>query len=124
MNSDFEQNINGGLCNKLSWECLGEKLSPGNISVLNINMRSILAKFSCLAAYLGQLRYGPTFVVVTETWLTAVSDVGMELPGYKSLSLYRSYSSGGGIKIYYRGDLNAETVFQLHRYSVREFWWV
>ena len=40
-----------------------------------------------------------------ESWLNERNDIALELPGYKSTSLYRS-RKGGGIKVYYMHHLN------------------
>ena len=85
---------------KISWSRLGIKLKPKSISVLNFNAHSFASKFQEFVAYLQHLKSKITFIIITESWLHGDSDVALDIPGYKSYSLYRD-RTGGGIKIYY-----------------------
>ena len=51
---------------------------------------------------------------MVETWLDKNSDIGLEIEGYDSYSLYRDFSSGGGIKIYFKSYIKASII---HEYS-------
>ena len=75
-----------------------------SLSVLCINMRSLVNKFSELKAHLALIKQNISFIAVTETWLNPDKDVNFELDGYKSVSLYREHA-GGGIKLFYLENL-------------------
>ena len=78
-------------------------------------MRSIINKFSELSNYLSSIRHKFTCNVITESWLTPVSDLALNIDGYKSLSLYRNNKMGGGIKLYYLDFIEA---IKLHDFTV------
>ena len=78
-----------------------------NLSLININVRSLGRKFANLISLLHNLKVRFTFIVLTETWLIESIDVAYDLPNYKCMSLYRS-KHGGGIKIYYADWLTAD----------------
>ena len=59
-------------------------------------------QFSEFLANLSILKSRFTFIVVTETWLTGEKDIGLDINGYKSHSVYRDDTIGGGIKMYIR----------------------
>ena len=80
-------------------------LSVEKLSVFCCNMRSVVNKFPLLFSHLALLKNKFTIIVLTESWLNAGKDKALELPGYKSKSLYRS-RKGGGIKVYYLEQLN------------------
>jgi hypothetical protein len=79
------------------------------LSIFNINIRSIKNKFSELLSLIKILPAQFTFIVVTETMLTEILDFNFEIEGLKSTSIYRT-SSGGGIKIYWRDNLNVSKI--------------
>ena len=89
-------------CSYVSWSDLSASLVPNNLSFLSLNARSISNKFPELLGFLGYIRtHKFTFILITESWLTPGNDINFEIPGYKSVSMYRSVHSGGGIKLYY-----------------------
>ena len=95
-------------CLPINWYTFGREIVniDNKISFLTINLRSIKYKFSELLGRLASLTFNFTFIVITETWLTADNDKGFNIPGYKSYSVYRSGVRGGGVKIYYREFLD------------------
>ena len=68
-------------------------------------MRSLLNKFALLFSHLSFQSNRFSIILLRETWLNERNDIAVELPGYKSTSLYRS-RRGGGIKEYYMHHLN------------------
>ena len=98
------------LCSYSNWGNVSVRLSPGRISLIAINARGLTSKFSELSAYLSGLNSKPSFVVITETWLSRDRDCVFELDGYRSHSIYREKQLGGGIKLYYLGTLSVSIV--------------
>ena len=76
-----------------------------NFSILSLNINSLRGKISELRAFISLARVQFAFIVITEIKLTSVTDLDLELEGYKSISLYRT-EFGGGIKIFYLEYLN------------------
>lgn len=70
-----------------------------SFSVLNINLNSINANFEYLVAFLNSIKIKFCVIVLTETWLTADSDVSYVIPGYSACDIYHN-SHRGGIKIF------------------------
>ena len=96
--------------NYIDWDGVSEKFFSGGLSVLHINMRSLANKYAELTSHLSIIRGKFTFVILTEVWLNESRDVGFELSGYKSFSVYRNSQIGGGIKIYYLDNITANIV--------------
>ena len=85
------------------------------MSLLAVNVRGLISKFSELKAYLSDLESKISFIIVTETWLSIDKDCALEMEGYKSFSIYRSDQVGGGIKLYYLDNVNVTIVDQFTR---------
>ena len=68
-------------------------------------MRSVTNKFAELKSHLKLVKYNPSFILVTETWLNDDKDFAYELEGYASISLHRK-GLGGGLKLYYRNHVS------------------
>ena len=104
--------FNTPVCNCLQtdWSTFGKEIAnpDNNVSLLTINLRSIKYKFLELLCRLASLAFKFTFIIITETWLTAASDVGYSLPGYCCYSVTREGNRGGGVKVYYRDFLDAQ----------------
>ena len=66
-------------------------------SLLYVNARSILNKFGEFLAHIKLLKYRITFIVIVKSWLKPETDVALEIPGYKSCSLYRSGNRVGAV---------------------------
>ena len=93
-------------CNNVAWSEYSHSLKDKTFSIMTINMRSLRNKFAELQVHLALLKKKISIIVITESWLSENNDLGYELCGYESVSLYRD-GIGGGIKIYY---LNGITV--------------
>ena len=100
-------------CQRANWTEISKYVSHSSLSLLCLNARSISNKFSEFVAHLNELKGKFTFILITETWLNSSKDKAFELHGYKSISLHRENSRGGGIKIYYRSDLNVQPLENL-----------
>ena len=81
-----------------------------NLTVCCINARSLVSNFSSLITYLSMVKFKFTFIIIVETWLNKNKDVGYEIDGYKSYSIYRENRRGGGIKIYYQENIQVQMV--------------
>ena len=110
MNIFDDSDLQSYECQDIGWGNRIFNTFGKNLSVLCINMRSMANKFSELSSYLNRSKHNFSFIVLVETWLNASSDVGLELDGYKSLSLYRDVGVGGGIKIYHRDNISVVEV--------------
>ena len=110
MNIFDDSDLQSYECQDIGWGNRIFNTFGKNLSVLCINMRSMANKFSELSSYLNRSKHSFSFIVLVETWLNASSDVGLELDGYKSLSLYRDVGVGGGIKIYHRDNISVVEV--------------
>ena len=109
--NDEEEDVNITVCNYITWAAL-----PSNncFKVLCVNTRSLVSNFSSLLSYLSTVNFLFDFIIVTESWLKKDRDVGYELEGYRSQSIYRDENRrGGGIKIYYQNYIHAEVVDNL-----------
>ena len=96
-------------CEYIQWN----DFSPScgfDLSIVSLNLQSLPNKFTELHSCLSLLRHKFTFIVIVETWLKKDTDLGFEIDGYNSISLCRETANGGGIKIYYRNNLEVCTI--------------
>ena len=77
------------VCSYGDWNDVSDALTNNKLSILTINTRGLMSKFPELFAYLGKLHNRMKFIVIVESWLNEVNDRALDLPGYKSYSLYR-----------------------------------
>lgn len=75
-----------------------------------MNARSLQSKYNELVARLSDFINRISFILITETWFNSTNDAGYEIPGYKSLNVYRdpaaNGNSYGGLKLYYLDHLS------------------
>ena len=84
--------------------CLRETSNKGCISLVIINIRSIVGKMHTLSILSATVK--PSFICLTETWLThTINDSTIALPGYVIHRADRLTKPGGGCLIYCRSDL-------------------
>ena len=101
-------------CSVAYWDNFHNILGQNKLSILCFNARSILNKFTDFKTYLSMINFRFTFLLITETWLHENSNISLELPGYKSLSVYRGESQrGGGLKLFYLNNIKC-TLIQEH----------
>ena len=83
-----------------------------NLSVLNINMRSLKSNFTLLTGFLYQLKCPVKVIVVTESFLDDSSSGLYNIPGFKKVQVNRP-SHGGGIVAYIHHtiDYNIESKY-------------
>ena len=107
-------NDNGhNVCYYTDWTNISEEFKKGSVSILTVNIRSLIGKFAELSTYLNSVKNKVMFVVITETWLKENNDFALDLPGYKSFSIYRDDQLGGGIKLYYLDHITVSLVDNL-----------
>ena len=99
--------------NYVEWDSISDKFTQCGLSVFHINARSLSNKFCELTAHLSMVSKKFSFIIITECWLSERSDVGFEIPGYKSFGIYRNNRRGGGIKLYYLNTLVADIVSEV-----------
>ena len=95
-------------CGEVSQDDFKQKISQYNkksFSIINFNIRSCRRNFSVFLAYLSQLLFQFSIIVLTESWLTLDIDNGFDISNYRQLNVYRN-SHGGGIKAYYDQSFN------------------
>ena len=61
-----------------------------SLSILCVNMRSIVGKFGDFLSFISCLKHSITFIVEVETWLDQQKDLASDIDGYKSHTLYRN----------------------------------
>ena len=88
-------------CSYSSWTELNSYFVNENFSVLCLNARSITHKFPELLAHLASIKQKFSTIIIIETWLKKETDIALEIAGYRSKSMYRDLSKGGGIKVFY-----------------------
>ena len=98
-------------CSTRTWDNISSCVKPGNLSFLSLNIRGLIGKYGELLAYLNCVKNKFTFIIITETFLNMENDKALEIPGYKSVSVYRNSSDrGGGIKIFYENHVNVSVM--------------
>ena len=109
--TEEDQYNNVTVCNYTSWSTLP---SSNNFTILCVNARSLVSNFASLLSYLSTVNFMFDFIIIIESWLKKDRDVGYEIEGYKSHSIYRDDNRrGGGIKIYHRNYICAQVVNNL-----------
>ena len=90
-----------------------------NLSVVNVNIRSLKKNFSKLTTFLSQVIFKVKIIVVTETWLRSEHDNLLKIKGYNHISMNRVHDSsrriksGGGLRIYSCETLNVDLIPKL-----------
>ena len=79
-----------------------------NLFLLNYNIRSFNANSSCFLAALSNFIMEPSFIILTETWITQESLELCKIPGYMAHHTFRSNMKGGGVSFFYRDHIIAE----------------
>ena len=72
---------------------------------MTMNAHSLQSKFNEMVSRISDFDSKITFILITETWLNEENDAGFEIPGYKSINVYRTPSANGssygGLKLYF-----------------------
>ena len=81
--------------------------NKNNISVLNINARSLIKHFNEFSAILSDLPSSFDVITVEETWLSDTIKPLVELNGYTFITKHKSKcKEGGGIGIYVKHEID------------------
>ena len=79
-------------------EIVVHEFNESNLSVININIRSLKKNYSKLTAFLSELKFKAKIVVVTETWLRPEHDNLLRIQGYHQLSINRPHVPGKRVR--------------------------
>ena len=87
-------------CNVYDVSQLRNKINEtsNQFPILVLNIRSLRCNFAQLETFLGSIGFRFSMIILTEVWLTSEVDVGLNISGYISESLYRT-NHGGGLKM-------------------------
>ena len=78
-----------------------------NLSILNMNARSLIKHFNEFSAILADLPYPIDIITVEETWLSEPLEPLVNLDGYSFISKHKQKcKEGGGIGIYIKDGIN------------------
>lgn len=114
MNWDFGDVLYDDLesCNYYDLEQFNSHLGDvGGLFVFHVNIRSYRAHHPELLAFLDNLPYCPSIIIITETWfgVDSISDID----GYKSFNSFRE--NRGGVSVFVRDDMQAMCVEPLSK---------
>ena len=84
-----------------SWDDYNTRVNWEIISVFCLNSHSLTNKLAPLQAHIEIISRRLTFIFVVENWTIPNNDFALELPGYRSESVYRCNQKGGSIKQFY-----------------------
>ena len=71
-----------------------------NFSLLHINARSLAKNLHQLIVYLETLNHTFHVIAVSETWVNNINYSLLNIPGYNSLTNYRTDRRGGRVALY------------------------
>jgi len=94
--------------------------SPTNINaftLLHVNVRSLRKNYNSLLTLLLSMKNKPTFIAITESWLTSGEHIFFSIPEYEFISLPRESCRGGGVGIYVLRKFNFKVNSALNRSS-------
>ena len=75
------------------------------ISILHLNIRSIINRFDDFKAYLNSLAHEFSVIGLSETWLNTYNQNNFPLPNYNSTEMVRKNKQGGGVCLYINKSL-------------------
>ena len=88
--------------------CLSD--AGGNLSILNINIRSLVKNYDNLLIFLDRIGHEFDFIVITESWLTESNRNNYPLYGYQCHTTVRSDAKGGGVVVYSKESYTCEVL--------------
>lgn len=109
-NFDIDLFANDNFCHYLNldeFSYLKNNHKLGNLSILNINLRSLKKHYTELQSFLHSCNYSFAIIVITETWLNHNYDKMFHLENYNFFTLCRN-ECYGGIRIYYKNGINLQ----------------
>ena len=77
-----------------------------SLTILSLNVRSIINKLSLFEYFLGQIEIEPDIICLNETWLKQTNVELMKLEGYEEYHLIRANRSGGGTSIFVKSTIS------------------
>ena len=96
------------------------KQSSHDLTVLQLNVRSLLSKQHILKETLLKLSNLPDILLLCETWLKCNIENKVELPGYKCYHKHRPNKMGGGVSVLVNSKLRSR---ERHDLSIHtEIW--
>ena len=72
-----------------------------NLTLLNYNVRSFSSNGDSFCAFLANLVKMPDFIVLTETWVSPVTEPLCVIDGYTVVHTFRNNIRGGGVSIFH-----------------------
>ena len=111
---EYIVNTNNGTCvsmDNCSYSTTGD-FSPKQsfLSVMHVNCRSLNKNVSSLSELLLTLKYRPSVIAMSETWLKEGDDQNLCLPSYCLVSSPRTQKRGGGVGFYVDANLNFSVI--------------
>lgn len=93
-----------------------KNLENSSLKIIYLNVRSLKSKIDKFKMKLRDRNEKPDVIVFVETWLnkTTESRFKYKLPGYKGVFMSREITVRGGIAIFYRENLEIETLKLQH----------
>ena len=104
----YPNDTTGNTSVQLLWSDLCNVTCEGSLTFLSVNARSIVNKFPEFLAHLSLSKIKYTFILVVESWLNESNDKGFDIDGYKCVTYYRPNRRGGGLKLYYLGNIQVD----------------
>ena len=83
--------------------------TPGNhnkkLSLLHLNIKSLPRHYDEFIEYLTLLNFEFSCLGISETWLNECKEALHDIPGYVTVSKYRTDRRGGGVSLYIRHEI-------------------
>ena len=89
-----------------------DSLDNNYLNLIHINIRSLHKNFDCLKSFLSCLPKTPDIIAITETWLQEHTKHLYSMEGYDSFHLVRTNREHGGITVFAKCELKADTLSQ------------
>jgi hypothetical protein len=87
-------------CDYICEDRLRTLIDDTELFALHVNCRSFKANFDALKILVNHFEKPPQLIMVTETWLSPISEHLYQLPGFEFICVSRSIKTGGGVGIY------------------------
>ena len=88
-----------------------------NLSILNLNIRSLANKFDAFKNVLNNLNHAFSIISLTETWLNDETSENFNLNNYNFVCSNRANRKGGGVGFYISNNLNYKLRTDLNIYE-------
>ena len=91
-----------------------------NVSILNLNIRSLANKFDAFKNVLNSLNHAFSIISLTETWLNDQTSENFKLNNYNFVCSNRANRKGGGVGFYISNNLNYKLRTDLNEEGIIE----